>query len=83
DVLVLPHHGSFKPWTAEFIRAVSPTYVLRSSGKRSEISSPGLNNLMRAYRYLNTADVGSILVRMGPRGLDVSGFQRGTASASR
>jgi len=83
DVLVLPHHGSFKPWTVEFIHAVSPTYVLRSSGKRSEISNPGLNNLMRAYRYLNTADVGSILVRMGPGGLDVSAFRGAAETAPR
>jgi competence protein ComEC len=83
DVLVLPHHGSFKPWTAEFVRAVSPTYVLRSSGKRSEISEAGLNDLMRTYRYLNTADAGSILVRMGPGSLDVSGFRPAAATAPR
>jgi len=81
DVLVLPHHGSFKPWTAEFVRAVSPTYVLRSSGKRSEISEAGLNDLMRTYRYLNTADTGSILVRVGPGSLDVSSFRRAAAAA--
>ncbi len=75
DVLVLPHHGSVKPWTAAFVKAVSPTYVIRSSGKRSEISSPRLNELVRSYAYFNTADVGGILVRIGPRGCAVTAYR--------
>jgi competence protein ComEC len=72
DVLVLPHHGSFKPWTADFVRAVSPTYVIRSSGKRTDISAAGLNDLMQDYEYFNTADVGGVLVRLARGNVSVS-----------
>lgn len=76
DVLALPHHGSFKPWTTDFVHAVSPTYAIRSSGKRSEASVAGLNDLMRDYEYFNTADVGGVLVRIGRYGVHVSAFRR-------
>lgn len=72
DVLVLPHHGSFQPWTADFVRAVAPTYVIRSSGRRSEYGPPGLHDLLCHYAAFNTADVGSVLVRMGPSGLRIT-----------
>jgi len=72
DVLILPHHGSFKPWTADFVRAVSPTYVIRSSGRRRELGPAGLNDLMRHYAYFNTADDGAVLVRLAADGIRVS-----------
>jgi competence protein ComEC len=72
DVLVLPHHGSVKPWTADFIRAVSPRYAIRSSGKRRELGPEGLSDFMAGYTYLNTADDGAVLIRLDVHGVRVS-----------
>jgi competence protein ComEC len=60
DVLVLPHHGSYKPWTPAFLQAVAPTYLVRSSNQRDEQSAPGLMKLAEDYRYYNTAESGAI-----------------------
>ncbi len=75
DVLVLPHHGSVKPWTDAFVQALSPRYAIRSSGKRGEIASAAVKTLARRNRYFNTADAGSVLIRIGPAGLDVSAYR--------
>ncbi|MBN1492052.1 MAG: DNA internalization-related competence protein ComEC/Rec2 [Phycisphaerae bacterium] len=72
DVLVLPHHGSFKPWTARFVRGVAPAFAIRSSGTRNSHNPLALNELMSEYAYFNTADVGSILVRLSLNGITVS-----------
>lgn len=72
DVLVLPHHGSLKPWTPDFVEAVAPTVVIRSTGTRDDASPAGLRELVKPYRYYSTAEVGGVVVEFGPRGIAVT-----------
>jgi len=64
DVLILPHHGSVVASTAEFIRAVSPSIVIRSSGRTAERTHSSLPVLVAGRRYYNTADHGALRIRL-------------------
>jgi len=72
DVLVLPHHGGVGSTTAAFIKAVDPTWCIRSSGQRDAHTDNGILDLVADRKYFNTADDGAIEIRMTPTALQVS-----------
>jgi competence protein ComEC len=65
DVLILPHHGSVVASTADFIQAVRPSIVIRSSGRTAERTHSSLRALVAGRRYYNTADEGALRIRLG------------------
>jgi competence protein ComEC len=78
DVLVLPHHGSWKETLPQFFGLVSPRYVLVSNARDRDVpasSSPPLrefaSHLKTAYRYYSTAQNGCVRVRFGAGGIEV------------
>lgn len=73
DVLILPHHGGVVRTTGEFIRAVDPTWCIRSSGQRDRDTRNGLLALVRDRKYLNTAECGAVTVRITPDAIAVAG----------
>lgn len=77
DVLVLPHHGSVRRSTREFVEAVSPAYVVRSSSQRNVQSSQRLQAIVGQRPLYNTADEGAIQVVLGGPAIEVSGFRSG------
>ncbi|BCX89829.1 competence protein ComEC [Methylomarinovum tepidoasis] len=68
-VLVAPHHGSRTSSSPGFLRAVSPDYVLVSSGHRNRFGFPHPEVVARyralGAKVLNTAESGAIQVRVG------------------
>lgn len=64
DILVAPHHGSKTSSTAEFIAAVSPRYVLFSTGYLNRYHHPNVTVLRRyinmGVEYYDTANSGAI-----------------------
>lgn len=68
DVLVLPHHGSWRPTLREFVEAVDPRVVLVSSSRDLRISDPRakefLRWLTRNRAYYSTASNGWIRTRL-------------------
>jgi competence protein ComEC len=72
DVLVLPHHGGVESNTAAFIKAVDPTWCVRSSGQRDAHTHNGILDLVAGRKYFNTADDGAIEICMTPAALQVS-----------
>jgi competence protein ComEC len=75
DVLVLPHHGSVRKSTAQFIRAVGPSAAIRSSGERMDQTRSGLNALVGDIPLYNTADVGAVEVILDDDGVRVSALR--------
>jgi competence protein ComEC len=71
DVLLLPHHGSVKAWTAGFVHAVAPACVVRSSGESGARASPEFQDLVAGYAYFNTADDGQITIRLTSDGVAI------------
>jgi competence protein ComEC len=71
DVLVLPHHGSVRKSTAQFIRAVGPSAAIRSSGERMNQTRSGLTALVGDIPLYNTADVGAVEVILDHDGVRV------------
>jgi len=71
DVLLLPHHGGVESTTRDFIRAVGPAVAIRSSHERTEDTLSGIEELVGEARYLNTADVGAVVMEFGEGGLSV------------
>ena len=73
DVLVLPHHGSWKAALPAFVEAVSPQIVLVSSsrdptGRSAAPAEVGefYTRLKTAYEYYSTAANGWVRVRLCP-----------------
>lgn len=75
DVLVLPHHGSVIRTTGDFIRTVDPSYCIRSTGQRDRDTTNGLPDLLAGRRYLNTADVGAVEIRISPNNISVTHYR--------
>ncbi|MBI1825887.1 MAG: ComEC/Rec2 family competence protein [Planctomycetes bacterium] len=69
DVLVLPHHGSVRRSTKEFIEAVGATILIRSSGQAMAATVNGLPNLVNGEDIFNTADMGAITVVLDAGGV--------------
>ncbi len=72
DVLLLPHHGSMRPNSADFFRAVDPGIVIRSSNHRMAETFNGLPEALDTIPVYNTADVGAVEVVMDSKGVRVS-----------
>ena len=64
DLLVLPHHGKVITTTGDFLSAVSPSVVIRSSGQASGPTPGPLAALLAGLDYYNTADHGAIRIRL-------------------
>ncbi len=60
DVLLLPHHGGVRSSTAEFLRAVHASVVIRSTSERTDQTFNGLPELVGSTPMLSTADIGAI-----------------------
>jgi competence protein ComEC len=75
DVLVLPHHGSVRKSTAQFIRAVGPGAAIRSSGERMDQTRSGLAAIVGDVSLYNTADVGAVEVILDDDGVRVSALR--------
>lgn len=71
DVLVLPHHGSVRASSREFLKAVGPRLTIRSSGQKAVDTFSGLSEILGQTRLLNTADVGAVTVIIDRNGLRV------------
>ena len=77
DVLVLPHHGSWRPSLEEFIKAVAPRVVLASSGREpygpgaTEEPAEFFGRLRRGRQYYSTPRNGWIQVRFGGGTIEV------------
>ncbi|UCG15290.1 MAG: ComEC/Rec2 family competence protein [Phycisphaerales bacterium] len=76
DVLLLPHHGSMRTNTAPFIKAVNPTYAIRSSFERTEATQTRPASPLDHCLFYNTADVGAVTVTIDARGLGITGFRQ-------
>lgn len=72
DVLFLPHHGSVRRTTREFIRAVGADALIRSSNERMADTLSGLPNIVGDTPIYNTADHGAIIIRMDETGLKIT-----------
>ncbi|UCE58506.1 MAG: ComEC/Rec2 family competence protein [Phycisphaerales bacterium] len=71
DVLILPHHGSVRPTSAEFIAAVAPRIAVRSSNKRMDETFTGLEYVTGSTPIYSTADVGAVQIVIDARGIRV------------
>lgn len=73
DVLLMPHHGSPRPRTThEFIRAVNPSAMIRSSGQRDRDTDPALWAAVGERAYYNTADCGAVCIELSADGIRVT-----------
>lgn len=69
NIIVVPHHGSTSSSTLEFVQAVSPQWVLFSSGYLNRFGFPKPDIVAR-YQHLpnaqlfNTAEHGALLLRI-------------------
>jgi len=72
DVLVLPHHGSVRPSTGEFIRQVRPGAIIRSSGEPMNQTLSGLDTVIGDVPLYNTADIGAVEVVLDREGVHVA-----------
>jgi len=75
DVLILPHHGSYTPAVEEFISAVDPKVLIRSSGRRRSGAAEKLPTLPVKDRLFTTDADGCVTVTMGRGGFKVSGYR--------
>ena len=76
DVLLLPHHGAVVRNTRQFVEAVDPTYVIRSSSEHGPRSAEKLQPVIGDRRLFNTADDGAVRVVLGGPAVEVSAFRR-------
>ncbi|MBI4717233.1 MAG: ComEC/Rec2 family competence protein [Planctomycetes bacterium] len=72
DVLMLPHHGSVRPSSGDFLRAVGAGILVRSSHERLEDTLTGLQEIAGATPLYNTADVGAVRIELTAQGTAVS-----------
>jgi len=64
EALLLPHHGSVFGATRDFIDAVDPRIVVRSTGQRSGMTTNNIESLAAGRRYFSTADAGCVLLEV-------------------
>ncbi len=64
DVLILPHHGSVRPSSRAFFKAVGASAAIRSSWQPMSDNRSGLQAVLGATRIYNTADIGAVQVVM-------------------
>ncbi|MGZ8095198.1 MAG: DNA internalization-related competence protein ComEC/Rec2 [Methylosarcina sp.] len=79
DVLIAPHHGSKTSSTAEFLRAVQPSYVLIPAGYRNQFGHPHKDVLARyrqfKSRWLISANSGAIEITLKNHSLQVTALR--------
>ena len=68
DVLIAPHHGSSESTTAEFIRAINPSYVLSSNDRTLTVKQKSFEHLTGAAELFRTNRCGAITVHIGKDG---------------
>jgi len=78
-VLVAPHHGSRTSGLVHFINAVSPRFVLYSTGYLNRYHFPN-HTVVKHYQRIgalgfNTAHGGAITLKLTPKGATISTFQ--------
>lgn len=71
DVLILPHHGGYSPVLAEFVSAVRPRCLIRSSVPRHGDAEAQVPALSAGREFLSTDTDGCIRVRFTREGLVV------------
>ncbi|MCP3670368.1 MAG: DNA internalization-related competence protein ComEC/Rec2 [Gammaproteobacteria bacterium] len=73
DLVVIPHHGSKSSSSPGFIRAVSPSYAVVSTGYRNRYGFPNPEVLRRWHgtgaEVLNTVEFGAVEVSIGADGV--------------
>ena len=68
DVLVAPHHGSSEKTTAEFVRAVAPSYVVSSNDRTLTAKQREFDRVASQFPVLRTHRCGAVTVRFDERG---------------
>ena len=76
DVLVLPHHGSPRHNTFDFVEAVAPEVLISSTFVRGAEQHTGLEHIVGRRRHFNTADHGAITVILDRAGIAVRTYRR-------
>ncbi len=71
DVLILPHHGSTTPALPDFIAAVDPRLVIRSSAPRRSGATQSIPDLTLSRHFFATDRDGCITVRFTPDGPEI------------
>ncbi len=73
DVLVAPHHGSATSSSEEFVRAVTPEWVVFSTGYRNHFGFPRQEVVDRWRQsgavLINSADAGAVSIRLNADGM--------------
>ena len=73
DLVIMPHHGSKSSSTIGFVRAVSPSYAIVSSGYRNRYGFPDTGVVGRwrsvGSEVLNTAELGAIELNIAANGV--------------
>jgi len=72
DIVLLPHHGSVRPSTADFIRAVAPIAAIRSSNERTRQTLSGFDDVIGDVPLYNTADGGAVEVVFDREGVHLA-----------
>jgi len=76
DVLILPHHGAHTPALPEFIAAVDPRVIIRSSARRRRGAAESMPDLTLHRQFFTTDRDGCITIRFTPDGPEVEGFRQ-------
>lgn len=84
EVLVAPHHGSNTSSSTEFIKAVSPTHVIFTSGYQNRWNFPHPHVLQRYHDFidepnefstLSTGENGRIKLSFSAQGIEISRYR--------
>ena len=71
DVLLLPHHGSPRHNTLDFVEAVAPEVLISSTFVRRTEQGPGFDRIVGRRRHFNTTDHGAVTVILDRTGIIV------------
>ncbi len=71
-VIEAPHHGSARPFAAEFVAGVGPEVVLQSTGP-SRIADPVWAGVRRASAWWSTAEHGALMLEITSDGAITAG----------
>lgn len=72
DIMEAPHHGSANLAAVEFVRMVSPSVVLQSTG-RTRVGLDAWAESRRDSRWLSTAQLGAVFAEISQDGSIVTG----------
>lgn len=64
DVLLIPHHGSTRTNSPQFIAAVNPRVVIQSDGPQTARQGETLRRWVEGREWFVTADVGAVTVEI-------------------